>query len=60
MVRMALFRHFMELHNQEGGLGDQQTAEALFRCSNKCTSSAKHIIEVIYEAYKVEVYFRTW
>ncbi|KAH6950954.1 hypothetical protein DER45DRAFT_544269 [Fusarium avenaceum] len=55
-VRMLLFRPFVTQCARE----PCQPSDELMRAVEKCISSAQKTIEIVYEAYKVHTYFRTW
>ncbi|RGP75341.1 hypothetical protein FLONG3_5731 [Fusarium longipes] len=55
-VRMLLFRPFVTQCARER----LQPSDELMRAVEKCISSAQKTIEIVYEAYKVHTYFRTW
>ncbi|KAF4986357.1 hypothetical protein FGRMN_10884 [Fusarium graminum] len=55
-VRMLLFRPFVTQCARE----PRQPSDTLMRAVEKCISSAQKTIEIVYEAYKVHTYFRTW
>ncbi|SPJ88565.1 related to C6 transcription factor [Fusarium torulosum] len=55
-VRMLLFRPFVTQCARE----PRQPSDELMRAVEKCVSSAQKTIEIVYEAYKVHTYFRTW
>ncbi|KAG8677555.1 hypothetical protein FPOAC1_003578 [Fusarium poae] len=56
-VMMLLFRPFVTHCTQEP---NQQPSNELVGAVNKCVSSAQRTIEIMYETYKVQTYFRTW
>ncbi|RBR04656.1 uncharacterized protein FIESC28_11521 [Fusarium coffeatum] len=55
-VRMLLFRPFVTYYARER----LQPSDELMAAVEKCISSAQKTIEIVYEAYKVHTYFRTW
>ncbi|KAF4968528.1 hypothetical protein FSARC_4095 [Fusarium sarcochroum] len=55
-VRMLLFRPFVTQCARDSS----QPPYELMAAVEKCISSAQKTIEIVYEAYKVHTYFRTW
>ncbi|KAJ4258989.1 hypothetical protein NW762_008077 [Fusarium torreyae] len=55
-VRMLLFRPFVT----QCARNSTQPPYELMAAVEKCISSAQKTIEIVYEAYKVHTYFRTW
>ena len=53
---MLLFRPFVTYYARER----LQSSDELMAAVEKCISSAQKTIEIVYEAYKVHTYFRTW
>ncbi|KAJ4129069.1 hypothetical protein NW768_007600 [Fusarium equiseti] len=55
-VRMLLFRPFVSHYARER----LRPSDEFMATVEKCISSAQKTIEIVYEAYKVHTYFRTW